>query len=121
MIVNNLTRKLSMNFKNFLFRGFMTKNKSILSKKILSSIVFLLFFNGLLASNSKKIVFSNYEQKILKNLRITPANFLLKANDFTTQTSNGRKVSLKDFHGRFIFLNFCSLIIVRQSGKRFRQ
>ena len=69
-------------------------------------MVFFLLFNFLLASNSKKLVLSVDEKKILKNLRITPANFWLKANDFSAEMSDGRRVRLKDFQGRFVLLNF---------------
>ena len=66
----------------------------------------ILCLNILLASNSKEIVLSADEKKILKNLRITPANFWLKASDFSAEMSNGRMIRLKDYYGRFVLLNF---------------
>jgi len=80
--------------------------KSSIIKKLFLWMVFFLLFNLLLASNSKKLVLSVGEKKILKNLRITPANFWLKANDFTAEMSDGRRIRLKDFQGRFVLLNF---------------
>ena len=76
------------------------------SRKFFLSVGLMLCLNILLASNSKKIVFSADEKKILKNLRITPANFWLKASDFSAEMSNGRMIRLKDFYGRFVLLNF---------------
>jgi len=79
---------------------------SSITKKIILWVGLLLFLNILLASNSKKLFLSENEKKILTNLRITPANFWLKANDFSAEMSDGNRVRLKDFHGRFVLLNF---------------
>ena len=79
---------------------------STTTKKFLLCVAILLISNIMSASSSKKIVLSADEKKILKNLRITPANFRLKANDFSAEMSDGRTVRLKDFHGRFVLLNF---------------
>ncbi len=84
----------------------MKRFRSIIIKNFVLWVLFFLSLNFLLASNSKNLVLSIDEKKILENLRITPAKFWLKANDFSTEMSDGRSVSLKDFEGRFVLLNF---------------
>ena len=78
----------------------------IFSKKILLCVLQLLFLNILSATDYKKSVLTVDEQKILKNMRITPAKFRLKANDFSGIKEDGVVVSLNDYRGSFILLNF---------------
>jgi len=66
----------------------------------------LLVGNVLSSTTNKKVVLTDNEQKIFKNLRITPAKFWLRANNFSGKKSDGSQISLIDFNGRFILLNF---------------
>ncbi len=79
---------------------------SINFKKYFLTIGFLIFSNVLSSSENKKFPLSTQEKRILQDLRITPANILLKANDFSAKDSQGGVVSLKDFQGKFVLLNF---------------
>tara|TARA_Y100001970_G_C14247317_1_gene869212 strand:+ start:2497 stop:3033 length:537 start_codon:yes stop_codon:yes gene_type:complete len=65
-----------------------------------------MFSSVLSLSSRNKSVLSDGEKNILKNLRITPANIWLKANDFSALDSSGLTVSLNDFKGKFVLLNF---------------
>ena len=79
---------------------------SINFKKYFLTIGLLIFSNVLSSSEDKKFPLSTQEKRILQDLRITPAIILLKANDFSAKDSQGGVVSLKDFQGKFVLLNF---------------
>tara|TARA_B100000700_G_scaffold328669_1_gene447278 strand:+ start:1082 stop:1675 length:594 start_codon:yes stop_codon:yes gene_type:complete len=75
-------------------------------QKFFIFFLILMFSSVLSLSSRNKSVLSDGEKNILKNLRITPANIWLKANDFSALDSSGLTVSLNDFKGKFVLLNF---------------
>ena len=74
--------------------------------KFFLTIALLIFSNVLSSFENKKFPLSSKEKLILENLRITPANIRLEAKDFSAEDSDGIVVSLKDFQGKFVLLNF---------------
>mgnify|MGYP000327172381 CR=1 FL=1 len=86
----------------------MSNLNSILFKKIWPCLFLLLSLLVLVvpAVQSKPAPISAEEKKFLKSLRITPATLWIEAHDFAGEKSDGKKVSLKDFRGSFVFLNF---------------
>ncbi len=84
----------------------MTKLRLIIFKIFFLTIGLLIFSNVLSSFENKKFPLSSKEKRILQNLRITPANIRLEAKDFSAEDSDGVLVSLKDFQGKFVLLNF---------------
>ena len=86
----------------------MSNLNSILFKKIWLCLflLFSLLFLVMPSVQSKEAPISAEEIKILRSLRITPATLWIEAHDFSGEKSNGKTVSLKDFRGSFVLLNF---------------
>ena len=72
-----------------------------------SLILFLSLFAFASASaHSKKVDLTDEDRKLLKSLRITPPSIWIEAHDFTGEINDGRIINLKDYHHRFVLLNF---------------
>ena len=82
------------------------KDHNSIAAKIFLICIFLFLSTNFLSASSKQSPLSFDEQNVLKNLKISPAKFWLKANNFTAKNSDGLIVSLSDYLGRFILLNF---------------
>ena len=79
------------------------------SKKIFcfSLILFLYLFAFIPANaHSKKVNLTDEDRKLLKSLRITPPSIWIKAHDFNGELNDGSNINLKDYHHRFVLLNF---------------
>ena len=84
-------------------------NKKIILPKIFrySLILFLSMFAFASATaHSKKADLTDEDRKLLKSLRITPPSIWIEAHDFTGEINDGRIINLKDYHHRFVLLNF---------------
>ena len=71
----------------------------------------LLFLISLLvfvtpSAQSKLAPLADEERKLLKSMRITPANTWIEAHNFTGKLADEKIVNLKDYSGRFVLLNF---------------
>ena len=86
----------------------MNSNKLILPKIFcFSLILFLSLFAFASASaHSKKADLTDEDRKLLKSLRITPPSIWIEAHDFTGEINDGSTINLKDYHHRFVLLNF---------------
>ena len=82
------------------------KDHNSIAAKIFLICIFLFLSTNFLSASSEKSPLSFDEQNVLKNLKISPAKFWLRANNFTAKNSDGLIVSLNDYLGRFILLNF---------------
>ena len=72
-----------------------------------SLILFLSLFAFASASaHSKKANLTDEDRKLLTSLRITPPSIWIEAHDFTVEINDGRIINLKDYHHRFVLLNF---------------
>ena len=72
-----------------------------------SLILFLsLFAFASATAHSKKANLTDEDRKLLKSLRITPPSIWIEAHDFTVEINDGRIINLKDYHHRFVLLNF---------------
>ena len=72
-----------------------------------SLILFLSLFAFASASaHSKKANLTDEDRKLLKSLRITPPSIWIEAHDFTGELNDGSIINLKDYHHRFVLLNF---------------
>ena len=86
----------------------MCSNKSILSKILSHSLILflsLITFTSV-AAHSKKADLTDEDRKLLKSLRITPPSIWIEAHDFTVELNDGSIINLKDYHHRFVLLNF---------------
>ena len=84
-------------------------SKKLIPPKIFcfSLILFLsLFAFASTSAHSKKAKLTDEDRKLLKSLRITPPSIWLEAHDFTGEINDGRIINLKDYHHRFVLLNF---------------
>ena len=86
----------------------MNSNKLILQKIFcFSLILFLSLFAFASASaHSKKADLTDEDRKLLTSLRITPPSIWIEAHDFTGELNDGSTINLKDYHHRFVLLNF---------------
>ena len=57
-------------------------------------------------AHSKKANLTDEDRKLLKSLRITPLSIWIEAHDFTGEINDGSTINLKDYHHRFVLLNF---------------
>ena len=57
-------------------------------------------------AHSKKSNLTDEDIKLLKSLRITPPSIWIEAHDFTGELNDGSSVNLRDYHHRFVLLNF---------------
>ncbi len=69
-------------------------------------ILLALFAFNSAAAHSKKVDLTDEERKILNSLRITPPSMWIEAHDFAGELQDGSTVNLKDYHHRFVLLNF---------------
>ena len=68
--------------------------------------VFLLITFSSLFAEEKKIPLDVSERKLLEQSRIEVPSHYLEAHDFEGEMASGKKVSLADFSGKFLILNF---------------
>ena len=72
-----------------------------------SLILFLsLFVSDSPNAHSKKAELTNEDRKLLKSLRINPPSIWIEAHDFSAELNDGTIINLKDYHRRFVLLNF---------------
>ena len=84
-------------------------SKNLILQKLFcfSLILFLsLFAFASAMAHSKKAKLTDEDRKLLKSLRITPPSIWIEAQDFTGEINDGSTVNLKDYHHRFVLLNF---------------
>ena len=84
-------------------------SKKLILPKIfcLSLILFLsLFAFASTNAHSKKAELTDEDKKLLKSLRITPPSIWIEAHDFRAELNDGTIINLKDYHHRFVLLNF---------------
>ena len=86
----------------------MNSKKRILPKIFCYSLIlFLILFACTSATaHSKKVDLTDEDIKLLKSLRITPPSIWIEAHDFTGELYDGSSVNLRDYHHRFVLLNF---------------
>ena len=58
------------------------------------------------SAHSKKANLTDEDKKLLRSLRITPPSIWIKAHDFSGELNDGSTINLKDYHHRFVLLNF---------------
>ena len=72
-----------------------------------SLILFLsLFVSASPNAHSKKAELTDEDIKLLKSLRITPPSIWIEAHNFKGELNDGSTINLKDYHHRFVLLNF---------------
>ena len=72
-----------------------------------SLILFLsLFAFASATAHSKKANLTDEDRKLLTSLRITPPSIWIEAHDFSGELNDGSIINLKDYHHRFVLLNF---------------
>ncbi len=72
-----------------------------------SLIFFLsLFVFASAAAHSKKADITDEDSKFLRSLRINTPSIWIEAHDFSAELNDGRIINLKDYHHRFVLLNF---------------
>tara|TARA_B100000686_G_scaffold49662_1_gene53233 strand:+ start:299 stop:892 length:594 start_codon:yes stop_codon:yes gene_type:complete len=86
----------------------MKSKKLILPKIFYFSLIFFLSWFAFSSANahSKKAELTDEDRKLLKSLRITPPSIWIEAHDFTGELNDGSTINLKDYHHRFVLLNF---------------
>ena len=86
----------------------MFSNKSILPKILSHSLILILslFAFASATAHSKKAYLTDEDRKLLQSLRITPPAIWIEAHDFTVELNDGSIINLKDYHHRFVLLNF---------------
>ena len=86
----------------------MDSKKLILPKFFCFSLILLLSLFAFTYSmaHSKKANLTDEDRKLLKILRITPPSIWIEAHDFTGEINDGSTINLKDYHHRFVLLNF---------------
>ena len=86
----------------------MSNQKSNFSKILRYVLILFLSLFAFTSSmaHSKKANLTDEDRKLLKSLRITPPSIWIEAHDFTGELNDGSTVNLKDYHHRFVLLNF---------------
>ena len=86
----------------------MNSKKRILPKIFCYSLIlFLILFACTSATaHSKKVDLTDEDRKLLKSLRINPPSIWIEAHDFKVELNDGSIINLKDYHHRFVLLNF---------------
>ena len=86
----------------------MSSKKLILPKIFRYSLILFLslFAFASATAHSKKADLTDEDRKLLKSLRITPPSIWIEAHDFTGELKDGSTINLKDYHHRFVLLNF---------------
>ena len=86
----------------------MKHNKLIFLKIFCFSLILFLslFAFASVNAHSKKAELTDEDRKLLKSLRITPPSIWIEAHDFRAELNDGTIINLKDYHHRFLLLNF---------------
>ena len=86
----------------------MDSKNLILPKLFCFSLILFLSLFAFTSSmaHSKKSNLTDEDIKLLKSLRITPPSIWIEAHDFTGELNDGSSVNLRDYHHRFVLLNF---------------
>ena len=86
----------------------MDSKKLILPKFFCFSLILFLSLFAFTSSmaHSKKSNLTDEDIKLLKSLSITPPSIWIEAHDFTGELNDGSSVNLRDYHHRFVLLNF---------------
>ena len=86
----------------------MDSKKLILPKFFCFSLILFLSLFTFTSSmaHSKKANLTDEDRKLLKSLRITPPSIWIEAHDFAGELNDGSIINLKDYHHRFVLLNF---------------
>ncbi len=86
----------------------MSNQKSNFSKILRYVLILFLSLFAFTSSmaHSKKSNLTDEDIKLLKSLRITPPSIWIEAHDFTGELNDGSTVNLRDYHHRFVLLNF---------------
>ena len=86
----------------------MNSNKLIPPKIFCFSLILFLslFAFASATAHSKKANLTDEDRKLLKSLRITPPSIWIEAHDFSGELNDGSIINLKDYHHRFVLLNF---------------
>ena len=86
----------------------MSNQKSNFSKILRYVLILFLSLFAFTSSmaHSKKSNLTDEDIKLLKSLRITPPSIWIEAHDFTGELYDGSSVNLRDYHHRFVLLNF---------------
>ena len=80
--------------------------KLILPTIFCLSLILFLSLSSSANAHSKKTELTDEDRKLLKSLRITPPSIWIEAHDFTGELNDGSIINLKDYHHRFVLLNF---------------
>ena len=86
----------------------MSNQKSNFSKILRYVLILFLSLFAFTSSmaHSKNSNLTDEDIKLLKSLRITPPSIWIEAHDFTGELNDGSTVNLRDYHHRFVLLNF---------------
>ena len=86
----------------------MNSNKLTPPKIFCFSLILFLSLFAFTSSmaHSKKANLTDEDRKLLKSLRITPPSIWIEAHDFSGELYDGSIINLKDYHHRFVLLNF---------------
>ena len=86
----------------------MKSNKLTLPIILCFSLIFFisLFAFTLTEAHSQKANLTDEDRKLLKSLKITPPSIWIEAHDFKGELNDGSIINLKDYHHRFVLLNF---------------
>ena len=86
----------------------MNSNKLIPPKIFCFSLILFLslFAFASATAHSKKANLTDEDRKLLTRLRITPPSIWIEAHDFSGELNDGSIINLKDYHHRFVLLNF---------------
>ena len=86
----------------------MNSNKLIPPKIFCFSLILFLslFAFASATAHSKKANLTDEDRKLLTSLRITPPSIWIEAHDFSGELNDGSIINLKDYHHRFVLLNF---------------
>ena len=86
----------------------MSNKKLFLSKTFCYCLIFFLsfFVFASAAAHSKKADITDEDRKLLGSLRITTPSIWIEAHDFKAELNDGSIINLKDYHHRFVLLNF---------------
>jgi len=86
----------------------MSSNKLIFPKIFRHSLILFLSLFAFVsaAAHTKKADLTDEDRKLLKSLRITPPSIWIEAHDFKGELKDGSIINLKDYHHRFVLLNF---------------
>ena len=86
----------------------MSSKKFILPKILRYSLILFISLLAFTSANAhnKKAELTDQDRKTLKSLRITPPSIWIEAHNFIGELNDGSTINLKDYHHRFVLLNF---------------